>query len=545
VPFTIRPTKALPFAAALVLLLSLLLITSTPGRAAAAAPATPDIEMLTSQPKVGDPVTFVLSSSPDTEVFLYGWHGVATEPIPAMDGEATLTVIPPGSGRHTLYVAAMSSTGDRSPLVSHSFVVSQPLEVGRWQLSGDGSDSGEDGGNDLELPQDPEWGEGPSGQPASALMLDGTQCASTSVPVVDTARSFTVSAWVRLTETGQDQTVISQAGGARSAFQLAYREALNTWVFEVVDHDDADHAEVATAVSIETATVEKWTHLVGVADIRDGEVRVYVNGILRGEAPLTFDLWSSSGMHVGCAGAAGDGDSRLIGALHDVRVFDGEVSAERAGAISSTMTGYWHLEASGQDYYGGNDLTFYGEHEWVRDRANGRDAAYRPQYGSGYARTSGPTLRTDESFSLDFWTTVYGGDSLQTLVAQTGDLRSAVKVVYRGDTGRFEMIMASADTANPVYHKAVSQTVAEVEEWYHIAAVFDAVTGQMRLYVNGQLEATGVGPVQPWQADGSIFVSAVGNAGGVAGHYANATLDDITMYQGILSDRDIANRAAS
>jgi hypothetical protein len=46
------------------------------------------------------PGNVCLVESLDTEVFLCGWHGVATEPIPAVDGEAILTVIPPGSGRH-------------------------------------------------------------------------------------------------------------------------------------------------------------------------------------------------------------------------------------------------------------------------------------------------------------------------------------------------------------------------------------------------------------------------------------------------------------
>jgi hypothetical protein len=64
-----------------------------------------------------------------------------------------------------------------------------------------------------------------------ALALNGTSAyAATSEPVVNTAESFTVSAWAYLTNTTRAQSVASQSDATGSGFNLAYQPA-SGWVF--------------------------------------------------------------------------------------------------------------------------------------------------------------------------------------------------------------------------------------------------------------------------------------------------------------------------
>jgi len=534
VQYRIAP-RAVAVAAALALLFSYLLVVVTPGRASAASPLRPSAVMLTEDPMAGDEVTFAISGSPDTESFVYSvTHGPSSR-VPAVDGEAVITVAPPpGYIDHYLQVWARNADGD-SPRFDLLFTTRFPSEAGWWQLAGDGTDTGYSG-QDLLLPNGVDWVEDSTGMPESAMQLTGSQCASTSGPVVDTTRSFSVSAWVKLDNKDGDQVVISQAGRAGIAVELAYRQNSDALELHVTDADRPARVTKATVASMESARVGTWAHVTGVVDQREKQLRLFINGVLRGEAPLAFDLWSATGsVHVGCSAVRER--NGLSGALHDVRVIDGIVDGERAGAIRATPLSYWPLDGSGVDTVGGNDLVLHGDHQWV-DNRDGRPGTAYQVAGGGYAESSGPSIRTDESLTLSLWVVVDGSSSLQTLLAQTGDEQDAIGINYNGETGRFEFAMTSDDSTSATVHKTVSQTTARVGSWYHVAAVFDVVTGEMRLYVNGQQESIGAGPAQPWHGGGPVYVAAVRN-GGEPENSANAALDEIAMYTGILSDEQI------
>ncbi|MEV5159088.1 LamG domain-containing protein [Streptomyces sp. NPDC053728] len=127
--------------------------------------------------------------------------------------------------------------------------------------------------------------------------MDGsTGYAATDGQVLETRSSYTVSAWVRLTDGSRNRTVLSQDGAHRSPFYLGYEKNEGTWTFRAVDSDaPADGTWSYQRVAAKNpASPGVWTHIAGVYDAPAKELRFYVNGRLQGSAAYTT-AWAADG----------------------------------------------------------------------------------------------------------------------------------------------------------------------------------------------------------------------------------------------------------
>ncbi|MEW1828989.1 LamG-like jellyroll fold domain-containing protein [Streptomyces sp. NPDC088196] len=160
----------------------------------------------------------------------------------------------------------------------------------------------------------------------SVLNLNGsTSYAATTATGVNTAGSFTVSAWVKLNSlSGANSTFVSQsddpAVGAANGFQLYYSSASQVWAFG--RHDDDSTSTAFTAVYGAKATASKWTHLVGVYDAVAGQLLLYVNGHLSATKSYTGTDWNAAGpVQFGRRLFQGTYAEYANGRLSDVRLY--------------------------------------------------------------------------------------------------------------------------------------------------------------------------------------------------------------------------------
>ncbi|MEU9876921.1 protein kinase domain-containing protein [Streptomyces phaeochromogenes] len=184
-----------------------------------------------------------------------------------------------------------------------------PEPAGYWPLDATSGDVARDtlGGNDGTATA-VQWQDG-------AAVFDGTSSQIvTTGPVIDTSkgRSFTVSAWVRLSVIpGGFATAVSQDGEDHSCFYLQYSIDERQWVF-------AGATQRAVARTAPAAGV--WTHLVGVCDGPGRRLRVYVDGVQEGTVADTTEAGGS--LVIGRAQYNGGPADFLPGAIRDVRVYD-------------------------------------------------------------------------------------------------------------------------------------------------------------------------------------------------------------------------------
>jgi alpha-L-arabinofuranosidase len=205
---------------------------------------------------------------------------------------------------------------------------------GHWtfdESSGTTAADSSGGGHPLTLQAGAGWGAGTVGP--SALAVNGKgQYAQSSGPVIDTTSSFTVSAWVDLTNTDGYQTFVSQDGFNVSGFYLQLRGDTHQFAFTRLAYDSTKALGTIASATGVVPQPDEWYHLAGVYDARRQTISLYVNGRLAQTQPFVPD-WSAGGPLA--VGRGLFGASRVdftSGRIDDVRTY---ASALPAGAIAA------------------------------------------------------------------------------------------------------------------------------------------------------------------------------------------------------------------
>ncbi|OZM72218.1 glycoside hydrolase family 2 [Amycolatopsis antarctica] len=179
------------------------------------------------------------------------------------------------------------------------------------------------GGADATL-TNAEWAEGVDG---GAVSFAGDGQADAGAPLVDTAGSYTVSAWAKLDETGTAfQTVASQDSGNASAFFLQYSGADERWAMSFVGQ---------RALSPEKPEPGRWYHLTGVRDAKAGTLDLYVDGQKAATTSTCAAPEATGSTVVGRGEFGGEPVDYLRGDVDDVRVFDRALPPEEIAQLAT------------------------------------------------------------------------------------------------------------------------------------------------------------------------------------------------------------------
>jgi hypothetical protein len=146
----------------------------------------------------------------------------------------------------------------------------------------------------------------------------GEQIA-TSSPVVDTSKSFTVSAWVNLNDTTTTYPVAAQNGHAAYGFWFGYDHTLNSWALTTTNGDAGQTAWYSAAGPAGSVLTKTWTHLVGTYSASTQKLRLYVNAAAQGRQ----DTWATPFTAPGTfsVGRALVTSNAFNGAIDDVQVW--------------------------------------------------------------------------------------------------------------------------------------------------------------------------------------------------------------------------------
>ncbi|WP_433697316.1 LamG-like jellyroll fold domain-containing protein [Nocardiopsis sp. CA-288880] len=215
-------------------------------------------------------------------------------------------------------------------------LANQPVAAqGRWMLDeyeGTAVADATDHGLDAVLKADPAtaWNLAENSFTASpGLRLNGVEeYVEATGPALRTDRSLSVSAWVRLDETGEavNTTAVSQAGEFQSGFHLGYQGSRGAWVFKMAPHDEAPTSGSAGwtyAYSTTAAGLGEWSHLAGVYDHATGELVLYVNGFEESRVPVDHAWHADGPFRIGSAQHSGSNAYHWTGDVDDVHAYQG------------------------------------------------------------------------------------------------------------------------------------------------------------------------------------------------------------------------------
>ncbi|MBN6052521.1 LamG domain-containing protein, partial [Nonomuraea sp. RK-328] len=102
------------------------------------------------------------------------------------------------------------------------------------------------------------------------------------------------------------------------------------------------------------------------------------------------------------------------------------------------------------------------------------------------AQTAGPVIRTDQSFTAAAWLRWSDKEGDYTIVEQKGTHQAPFRLGNTSDHG-LVFTLTSADAADAAVAGALSGVEPPVDEWFHLAGVYDATTKTASLFLNGAL----------------------------------------------------------
>jgi hypothetical protein len=207
--------------------------------------------------------------------------------------------------------------------------MSQPQPVDTWYLNdGTGFTAQDAGGAHPAFGSNIGWCTYANGSCAS---FNGTNSQfTTSGPVLDTGpgNSFTVAAWVFMTALAPNngfETIVSQDGVTNSGFYLQYSGTDHRWAFA---------RPGARALSASAPSLSTWTHLVGVFDASDDQLRLYVNGVLQGTATDTSPVAATGPLAIGRAQFNGHPTDWFDGLANQIKVYNVALTSAQVMAIT-------------------------------------------------------------------------------------------------------------------------------------------------------------------------------------------------------------------
>jgi hypothetical protein len=159
-----------------------------------------------------------------------------------------------------------------------------------------------------------------SGHTGSAVSLNGTSAfVDTGSALLDTSESYTISTWVRLNGLSGWETFVAQDGFLVTPFFLQKRGDSNLFSFNV--HYDENLNIGAAADSTFVPALGVWYNIVGVYDRPNGQIKLYVNGMLQSTVPFTGG-WSAMGDTVIGRGFYNGGPVDFVnGAIDETRIY--------------------------------------------------------------------------------------------------------------------------------------------------------------------------------------------------------------------------------
>ncbi|NUW41023.1 DNRLRE domain-containing protein [Nonomuraea rhodomycinica] len=150
------------------------------------------------------------------------------------------------------------------------------------------------------------------------------------------------------------------------------------------------------------------------------------------------------------------------------------------------------------------------------------------------AQTTGPVIRTDQSFTAAAWLRWSDKDGDHSVLEQKGTHQAPFRLGNTPDHG-LVFTFTSADTADATVEGVLSGVEPPVGEWFHVAGVYDADTRTATLYVNGAQAGTAQLSTPVWNAQASLRIGAA-----MAG-----SIDEVRIFQRPLSADEVASAMAS
>ena len=376
-------------------------------------------------------------------------------------------------------------------------------------------------------------------------------------PEIDEAQELTLSTWVRLasTPTGADNTYMRFVTLRNEKAVLRYS-----------DHSGTGQLQFYMTIggSVRSIAVDyiwgigAWYHVAGTYD--GSTMRLYLDGVELDTHGISNEVATGDGVRLSHSASS----EALDGLLDDVRVYNRALSATDIGHLAAgkhpNISQATTILVATLDV--GGDLTLNSgtldvsapmSSYWKLDEGSGATAADSSGNGNEGTLIGGPTWTTDtpsthfsNTKALDFdgvADDVSGEVSIAFWEKAASDrgIRQILVAANTAAGGNVLFLFISGDDEYQLYDggsahwEGDTQTDVADGSWHHLAYTTDGTTG--RLYVDGEEKATHT-PDYSFSNDDLWSIGQEWD-GGSPSEYLDGIVDDVRVYNGVLSAAEV------
>lgn len=503
---------------------------------------------------LGESVEFTFTAT-SSDVVKQRYSFIGTFPVDVDGSTMTLTLAPPDDGWVRIQVQSINAIGQASTSSYFVFNVGpRPAAVGSWGFDdGTGTTAADDPGLTHPLTLSGGAAFGAEGRVGGSLALDGVNgVAQATAPVIDTSKSFSISAWVRPANAAKTGVVAAVTGTKSTATGLGYDASTKRWTFTRTSADV--NVPVVSKVSSKEAPVNgAWAHLLGTYDATTGQLQLFVNGRLQQTAQSSAGWQATGPLTVGRGKSAGTPTGAFAGTVDRLAVWQRTLFADeipplvdpRGGPsggdqVAAGVAAYWPLDAAVRGAGGkwttaesvrGADLTLagFGANQagaFVDDAERGRVLQM-----TGRSRESltvdRSTIDGSTSFSVGAWVKITDPTKRMVIARQGTGTKDTWRLEYRPVdefSSEFVFVRGSVGSTEEV-EAAASFDPAEATAWHLLKGT--SADGSLFLAIDNR--TAGFGNLQGEQLRAGT--TAVG-AGRTTATPFNGRLDDLRTYVG-------------
>lgn len=207
-------------------------------------------------------------------------------------------------------------------------------------------------------------------------------------------------------------------------------------------------------------------------------------------------------------------------------------STGTTGTTAAVARAHYKLDGTTRDEYTGQPGALSGSAAW----AGGDGHTYLHLGATGRLTGPRPALTADESYAVLAWVRVATlPTTSRAVVGGTGARFSPYLLAYNGTSRKVEFRVVNAALNQGWVARSSAPITANT--WVHVAGLYDSVTEQTSLYVNGSFQAAVPNVTTPAPPTPLVVGATVWAGQAVAGWPGD--VDDVRVLAGLPSAEDV------
>ncbi len=414
--------------------------------------------------------------------------------------------------------------------------------IARWKLDETSGTLASDsaGTNKGTLRNGPVW-QPTGGKFKGALSFDGVDdyvdCGNGAV--FNLSQQVTLAAWIN-TQDGGTSVHHEWVCKGDHTYAIKYNGLNQVETFIC----DPDSGWITATYNAGSSFNNAWHHVAGTYD--GSSLKLYVDGALQATTPHVGHIETTThNLYIGANSEMAGRNSHSL--LDDVRIYGCALTAAEVGLLAGkppaepNLVGWWKLDESAgtvvYDSAGMNDGTTYGGPLWQPTGGKSGGGLKLDGVNDYVQLPIGPVIKSLTNSTFAVWVNWSGtGGDWQRIFDFGSGTNAYMFLTPRTDTGL--LCFGITNAGNTAEDRATAPQVLATG-WHHVAVTIDAASKTDLLYLDGQLVATKTSARYTPSSLGNTTQNWLGWSQWKGTLYFNGSLDDLRIYNRVLSAQEI------